>query len=82
MISIRVFKPEKGDKKRVYYAVTGAKSAEEAVKAVVKYTKINKKRAVEFLAVEAVIAPYKKGFDGLWEKFDHDGEPCFMVWRP
>lgn len=81
-MKVRVFKNYKSDKKRVFYAVTGTNSAEEAVKAVVRFTKINKKRAVEFLAVEAVIAPYKKGFDGLWEKFDHEGEPCIMVWRP
>lgn len=82
VIKIRVFKAENNKRNKAYYAVTGAKSWDEAVKAVIRKKKESNDTYYQYLASDAVIAPYKDGLDGLWNARDRkSGHKCVMVWK-
>ena len=80
-MEIRRFKELGG--KRTYYAVIGAKNWDDAVKAVIRKKKESiVKTFYDYLACNAVIAPYKDGLDGLWNERDRkSGKQCVMVWK-
>lgn len=82
VIKIRIFKAENNSHNKSYYAVTGAKCWDEAVKAVIKIRKESSKTYYDYQASNGVIAPYKDGLDGLWNWIDRkSGKPCVMVWK-
>ena len=80
-MEIRRFKELEG--KRTYYAVIGAKCWDEAVKAVIRKKKESiSKTYYDYLAGDAVIAPYKDKQDGLWKAtVRKSGQKCIMVWK-
>ena len=82
-MEIRVFKAENNKHNKTYYAVTGAKSEDEAVRAVIKHKKANfAKTYYSYVVWKGVIAPYKDGLDGLWKAKDNkDGKPCLIVYK-
>lgn len=81
-MEIRKFKAVNNEHNRTYYAVTGVKCWDEAVKSVIKKRKESSKTYYDYLASNGVIAPYKDGLDGLWDARDRkSGKPCVMVWK-
>ena len=79
MIRVRVFKGL-DDKRKSYYAVTGTGSGHEARTKVSKYTKT--RLTYPWNWCYGIIAPYKKGVDGIWwDKDDVKGQPCIIVYK-
>ena len=58
MVEIRVFKAEKNETNRSYYAVTGAKTEAEAIYRVIKMKKAKKQTFLDYNSYKGVIAPY------------------------
>lgn len=85
MVEIRVFKAEKNETNRSYYAVTGAKTEAEAIYRVIKMKKAKKQTFLDYNSYKGVIAPYvnDKGeeLDGLWPARENTGTPCYVVYK-
>lgn len=84
-MEVRIFKRLVNTANRSIYAVSGAKSQDEAIKAVIRKKKESMSTYDDYFCVPGVIAPYTdesgKKWDGLYINNKIRGKKCLVVSR-